>query len=210
MQKMSCVILLMAIVNAVNAELIIKVQPDGDGQNGRARYGYGFPWEDTGFDSSAASNWAGHWYDSPYGASSDVYLQISLSAIPVGATIEKAYLNIEITECSGSGGQIYHRTDSSTANGLASQKLGGDTKIMDISAPAGWLSIDVKSFIQSNLDNGHNWAIFSFPSVGYSSLRFSSGETENAPYLSVSLPEPATTAILSLGALALWRMKKSA
>jgi hypothetical protein len=208
MKKLSCVVLLMTLISAANAAILSTVQPQGDGHSGKARYGWGFGWENTGFDGGATTNWAGHWYDAPYGGSSDVYMQISLAGIPAGATLQQAYLNIYVTECSGSGGQIYHRTDSSTATGQASQQLGGNVKITDISAPVGWLSIDVTDYIQSDVDRGYSWAVFSLPQKGYSSLCFSSGETENAAYLSMVIPEPATLVILGLGSLGLLRRKK--
>ncbi len=208
MKKMSCMVLLAMLAGFSQAAIINVVQPEGDGHSGKARYGWGFPWESTGFDGGSATNWAGHWYDAPYGASSDVFMQISLTGIPSGATIEQATLNLYITECSGSGGQIYHRANSLTANGHASQLLGGDVKIMDISSSVGWLSIDVTSYIQSDIEKGHGWAVFSLPNKGYSSLSISSGETANAAYLAVVIPEPATLGILGIGSLSLLRRKK--
>lgn len=209
MKKLCAALLVCALTSLCTAGTVIsKVAPEGDGHSGKARYGYGFPWESTGFDGSAASNWAGHWYDSPYGASSDVFMQFSLASLPAGAAVQQATLNIYVTECSGSGGQIYHRTNSSTATGLASQLLGGDVKIADILTSPGWHSIDVTSFIQSDIEKGYQWAVFSLPSKGYSSLTFDSGETANAAYLSVAIPEPATLIMLSLGALPMLRRKK--
>ena len=213
MKKMSgvVVVLLATLVSAVHANLEIKVKPEGDGQSGRARYGSFHVWESTGFTADASPNWSGHWYESSWysGESSDVFMQISLAAIPVGTIIEKAELVLHILECSGNGGQIYHRSNSSTATGLASQQLAGDVKITDITGAApGWWSIDITSYIQSDLDKGHSWAVFSFPNKGYSSLQFSSGETNQAAYLAVVIPEPATMGILGFGSLFLFKRRK--
>jgi hypothetical protein len=191
--------------------LIIKVQPEGDGQSGRARYGFSYGWENTGFKVDANPNWAGHWYESSWasGESSTVYMQISLSDIPSGAEIQQATLYLHITEVSGNGSELRHRSDSSGANGLASQQLAGDVVVAAINnVPTGWLSIDVTDYIQTDLVNGHDWAVFSLPYKNYSSLTFSSAETDNGAYLAVVIPEPATLAIFGVGSLFLLRRKK--
>jgi len=212
MKKMVVVLMTVAALTAAaHANLVIQVQPEGDGQSGKARYGFSYGWESTGFKVDANPNWAGHWYESSWanGEQSTVFMQISLSDIPAGVEIQQAHLYLHITEVSGNGSELKHLSDSSTATGLASQQLAGNVTVATLKdIPTGWLSIDVTDYIQADLNNGHDWAVFSFPYKSYSSLKFSSAETDNGAYLAVVIPEPATMGMLGFGSLFLLRRRK--
>lgn len=197
---------LTVILGIANAGIITTyVQPEGDGQNGKDRWGWG-SWYVAGFNSGANPNWSGHWYESPDGQWRDVYMQVSLAAIPSDADIQAASLNIYVTACSNKGSRIFHKSDASAATGLASQQIAGDQYIQDlVGLPVGWYSIDVKDFIISDVNNGYAWAVFSFPNYGYSSLSFySADDATYKPYLSVTtaaveVPEPASIGLILTG-----------
>lgn len=207
------VAILVLTVPAMAAPIISTVTPLGDGQRGSDRSGWGYGWETSSFDADANPSWSGHWYESSWysGSSRTVYMQISLAAIPQDAEIQSAFLYLNILGCTGSGSSLSHRTDSTTATGVATHLLPGTVKVTDITGvPNGWLAIDVTSFIASDIARGHAWAVFSLPNKSYSSLTFSSADSgaDVAPYLSVTaVPEPATMALLGLGAAALIRKR---
>ncbi len=205
------ILLLAGITTA--APIVITVGPENDGQAGKDRYGFSYGWENSGFEAGGTSNWSGHWYDygSANGSNRTVYMQVALGAIPTDVEIQSATLNLLVSECSNSGSSLMHLANATTANGLASQKLGGNVKVTDIiGVGAGWLSLDVTSFIAADVANGQSWAVFSLPSKSNSSFRFASGDSEHAPYLSVTaVPEPASIALLGLGAVALVRRRMS-
>ncbi len=192
--------------------IVVTVTPEGDGMVGKDRYGYGFPWEWVPFDSTANPNWAGHWYDSPYGSYRDVYMQLAIAGLPAAENIVSASLNINVISASGSSicCNLYHASNSSSANGLASQQIGGGQWVYGVSnsTPAGWLSIDVTNFIKADKTNGYSWSAFQFANVGYSRLTFDSGDSANAPFLAVTVvPEPVSAVILLLGGILLRKRK---
>lgn len=135
------------------------------------------------------------------------YLQFDLSSVPAGAQIGSATLNLYVTEIhygsdSPSGGWIKHVANSSSATGLASQKLGGNEIVVEMKdQPAGWMSLDVSTFIQNDIANGYSYAAFSgnYNGSGYfrnSGFSFVSADTAtDQPYLSITtVPEPGVTA----------------
>lgn len=193
--------------SACAAPILSVVRPEGDGQRGKDRWGWG-SWYDSGFDSAANPNWSGHWYNAPDGQWRAVSLQVALPTVNP-ASIQQATLNLHVTEISGSGSSLNHVTNSAAATGLASQELAGDVMVMDLLPEVvgtGWLAVDVTEVIRQDLANGAAWAAFSLPNKGYSSLTFDSAENTSGlgPYLSVTLvPEPAGLCLLG-GALALW------
>jgi hypothetical protein len=206
MKKFSVALIILLAVFCVKADLIIPVQPEGDGMVGKDRYGFTSGWESVPFDSEADPQWAGHWYDYSFydGQSRKVYMQVSLDGV---TQVDAAYLNIYVSECSGSGGKLYHKADASIATGLASQEIAGDEFVQDITGASGWTSIDVTPYIQSDVSNGYDWAVFHFSDVGYSTLEFNSGDSAcNQPFLQV-VPEPMTLALLGLGSVLLRRVK---
>jgi len=143
------------------------------------------------------------------------YLQFNLSALPATAAVNTATLNLYVTEIhygddSPSGGFIRHASNSSAANGDASQRLSGDVDVIELKdQPPGWLSINVTSMIQSDIDNGFSYAAFSgTPNTTgyfrYAGFSFTSADAPaNQPCLEVTtVPEPATVCLL-LGLAAL-------
>lgn len=213
MKKLIAVgVLLTLAVSALAVPITSTVLPAGDGQAGRDRFGFSYGWENSGFEVAENPNWAGHWYDSgsANGSSRTVYLQVAIPySLTVDSFITGATLNLHITGVDGYGASLLHRTDASTATGMASQQLAGTVQVMDLT-PAnvgelGWLAIDVESFIVADIAAGYDFAVFSLPYKTSSGLSFSSGEDANfAPYLSVAVvPEPSSLSALLLGGLAL-------
>jgi hypothetical protein len=191
------------------AEIIdITVQPQGDGVGGKERSGYGYPWENIAFDSSANPNSALHWYDAPYGQSLYTNLQVALSGLPSADNITGAYLYINLTALSGSGvlANVSHASDSSAATGNASDSISTNEAVGAITdaASLGWYSINVTDFVKNDVQNGYSWSVFSFASPGYTTVQFSSGDGTNAPYLQVqTVPEPGVLTLLLLFGLGL-------
>ena len=189
--------------SASAAPIVITTTPQGDGHSLRARYGFFDTWNDYAFQSNANPVQAHHSYASGWGEIKNAYLQISLDTVPAGAEIASATLNLYITNVSGSGARLRHVSNSSNATGDASQQLAGNVDVLTITTShgTGWLSIDVTQFIQSDLDNGHNWAAFSLPSSSYSNVSFySAAQAGYEPHLSVTLiPEPASLTLFACG-----------
>lgn len=153
----------------------------------------------------------------------DAYLQIdlsSLSGIDV-STITSVSFNFcikDLNDATTSPASLKHLDVQSVApTGNADQKLNGSTEVANSATMSiGWNSIDVGSSIISDLDNGYNYAVFSFNKFGstmdHSRLLtfYSPSSTELVdgvsvvPYLSVitNVPEPATYAAI-FGAAAL-------
>lgn len=174
------------------------------------------------FDSTSASVVVNRYYDGFSTSINDYtgYAQFSLSSVPVGATISSATLNVYLlsrsyADESPSAGFINHVADSSSANGSASQKLGGSQLVVEIKDQAlGWLSLDVTSYLQSDVTNGYSWSSFSFDmqQLGYfdnASFSVASAEAaSNGMFLSVNVvPEPSSL-VLSLLGLGLIRRKR--
>ena len=154
----------------------------------------------------------------------DAYIQIdlsSLSGIDV-STISKITFNFcikELNDATSSPARLKHLDVQSIApTGDAAQKLGGSTEVANSATMiVGWNSIDVGSSIISDLENGYDYAVFSFEKFGSEMdhsrlLTFYSPSSSElvdgvsvVPYLSVTttnVPEPATYAAV-FGALAL-------
>jgi len=194
------------------APILVHVTPEGDGNTLRARYGTFDTWNDYAFQTTANPVQALHTFASGWGEIKNAYVQISLATVPNNIDVELATLNLYITNASGSGSRLMHLADSSNATGHANQTLNGDTEVMALSGNTskGWVSIDVTEFIQSDLDKGHDWAVFSLPSLNYSNLSFhGSSDPDYGPYLSVTLiPEPASLGVLSLVGLLLFKRRR--
>jgi|GEM_PF-1978409 len=142
------------------------------------------------------------------------YLQFSLASVGTGASVSSVTLNLYLLSShygsdSPSAGFIRHAANSSGANGLASQKIGGTEDVVEIKDQAdGWLSLDVTSMVLNDLDQGYGYSCFSlnpntsgyFRDAGFTVA--SADATGNHPYLQVtSIPEPGMVALTLAGVL---------
>lgn len=150
----------------------------------------------------------------------NAYIQFDISGLT--EVVGKSTLNIYVTEShydnAVNAGTIKVRTDSSTATGNASQRLGGDVTIHTMpEGVTGWLSLDVTTYVTNAFNNGYDYLCFSFDFTsgeyyGSSGFSFYSADSSiNKPYLSV--PEPSTYAAIagagSLGLAFLRRRRKA-
>ena len=198
--------------------LMIAVAPAGDGyfhNESGSSYDY--------FESGANPNPVQYmfWGTSDTLQHNTSYAQFSLSTIPAASTITSATLNIYMTGTwigtSTYAGYIKHVANSSAANGNASQKLGGSDLVANIgNIGAGWVSFDITTLLQNDLNNLYNYCCFSFDAATdgtydnrNSGFSFSSGESGNSvPYLNVVVPEPMTLGLLVLGGVGLLRRRR--
>lgn len=154
----------------------------------------------------------------------DMYFQIDLSSIT--DDLEQAVFHFYVTAYSSPAPSILTHVDTQTvaATGDAAQKLVGSTAVAGTdSFVVGWNSLDVTSYIQSDLDKGYSFAVFNIAKFGtvQDENRFLSmyGPTSTAlvegesakPYLAfTTVPEPGTMSLLALGGLALIRRRRTA
>jgi hypothetical protein len=143
----------------------------------------------------------------------DLYFQIDLSSIT--GDLEEAVFHFYVTVNNSPAPSVLKHVDTQTtpATGDAGQKLAGSTDVAGTdSFVVGWNSVDVTSFIQSDLDNGYSFAAFSIPKFGSvqdqnrllslygpTSTELVDGQSTQ-PYLA-TIPEPATMSLLALGFL---------
>lgn len=121
----------------------------------------------------------------------------------------------------GTRGNLNHLSNAATANGQATQGLGGDQPVGSVTSATilGWNHFDVTEYIKADLAAGFSWSVFSFNQVGYAGMFFSSGETEERSYLQVTYnggtvdpnlptPEPSSVVLMLLGAAGLLAMRR--
>jgi len=165
------------------------------------------------FDSLSSAIGVSYYFS---GSSSSVnqntgFLQFALGSLPIAEDYSSIILNLYVTNSyylddSTSAGYVRHRTNSSTANGLASQRLEGDFQMLEIKDQLdGWLAIDVTSQVANDLLSGYTHSVFSlnYNTAGYfrnSGFTFATADSGvNVPNLSFTpVPEPSSTLLLSL------------
>lgn len=205
--------LIMLGAQAGNATTVIATTSAGDGLY-HNELGTAF----DGFDSTSTSMGVSYYFS---GSSDSVnqntgYLQFALGSLPVAADYSSIVLNLYVTNSyyaddSTSAGYVRHRTNSSTANGLASQKLEGDVQVVEIKdQPDGWLAIDVTPQVKNDLTAGYSHAVFSlnyntagyFRNSGFTVATADNGV--NGPYLSFTpVPEPSSMVFIAISAAGL-------
>ncbi|XOV87035.1 MAG: hypothetical protein ACFHX7_19025 [Pseudomonadota bacterium] len=147
------------------------------------------------------------------------YMQFNLSGFAGNvADIQSVTFNFNLLGVEGSGtlGSLWHRDNSSTATGLASQLLAGNQKITDITSNTaiGWNSIDVTSMLVNDLTQGYAYSAFSSTYSSNWDLSFAIGSSESnlAPYLqiitSASAPAPASFVLLVSGLLGIAGLRR--
>lgn len=221
--RASCRNLLLTCIlasSAMASSTIVKVLPEGDGNIGKYRPGYGWSWDWTAFTADSNPNPVYHWYDGEMGSYRDTFLQVGLSTLPAADDIVSATLNINLVSKNSDGtlANLSHAADSSAADGNASQMITGSQAVGPVSGALGWLSFDVTSFIKDDVASGYSWAAFQFEHVGYTSMAFSSGEdADYAPYLAVTsesqedtptIPVPSALGLAVMGVLGVLRRRR--
>ncbi len=142
----------------------------------------------------------------------NAFMQFDISSLTevAGKCSLNLYIISSTFDSASSAGTIRVSTNSSAANGNASQQITGDVTIHTMpSGYSGWLSLDVTSYVTNAFNNGYDYMAFSFncateydyyTSSGFSF--YSADSSINKPYLNV--PEPSTyAAIAGAGALGL-------
>lgn len=188
----------------------------------------GGSWTDTGFsygDNNGTQyvhkNYQYYGGADRYWQQKDLYFQIDLSSI--NYDLEQAAFNFYVTAYNSPAPSVLRHVDIQTiaATGNAAQKLAGSTDVAGTgSFVLGWNSLDVTSYIQSDLDKGYTFAAFSIPQFGQvqdeNRLMSMYGPTSTTlveglstqPYLvATRTPEPATLGLLAIGGLAVLRRR---
>lgn len=206
----SMIVAAAALVACASQALTVAALPEGDGVVGRDRYGYG-GWDISGFDASANPMWVGHWYDSGWGSWRDAYVQIGLAALPAAGSIQSARLHMKVISMGGDlpVASVYHASNSTAANGQASQQIGCDQVVGNImSVPDNtWVSFDVTDMIRNDKSMGASFAAFAVIHGGYRGVNIGSAEGGDAAYLEI-VPEPATLVAVGVGLAALARRRR--
>jgi len=141
----------------------------------------------------------------------DLYFQIDLRSIT--NDLDEAALHFFVTADASPVPSILKHVSiqSALATGDAAQKMAGEADVAGTdSFSLGWNSLDVTTFLQSDLDNGYSFAAFSIPKFsqaqdqnrllsmyGPSSTTLEEGESTQ-PYLAYTIPEPGTMMLLAL------------
>ena len=178
----------------------------------------GFSYGDSGGTQHIQNNYQYYGGSDRFWQQKDFYFQIDLSSITDNP--QQTVFHFYVTAYNSPAPSTLSHVDTQTvaATGDAAQKLVGSTAVAGTdSFVLGWNSVDVTSYIQSDLDNGYSFAAFNIPKFGQMQdqdrLLSMYGPTSTTlvddqstqPYLATAIPEPATMALLALGGLALVR-----
>ena len=146
------------------------------------------------------------------------YMEFSLAPLVGQTEVSSATLYLYITNAwstrgDGIAAQLLHASNSSSATGDAAAPVtdqiignqsGGSWTILG-SQTSGWISFDVKGFLNGDLTNVYDWSSWTMSPIDSTDLvtagiEFYSGDGNNAPYLSVTLvPIPPTILFLGTG-----------
>ncbi|AQQ69944.1 hypothetical protein SMSP2_00278 [Limihaloglobus sulfuriphilus] len=152
----------------------------------------------------------------------DAFFQIDISSVS-GQEIQSAALNFYlISYSSDSPTNLMHLTTQTAApTGDAAQQIAGDTAVAASDTfVSGWNSIDVTDQIKSDITNGYGYAVFSIPKFAQTQdinrvmviagpkTDYDDGSGPTKPYLSVTVPEPASMLILAAGGLLAAKIRK--
>lgn len=220
---LALVLVLSSIGNAATMEIFVR--PEGDAVAGQERAGYGSPWYPIPPESAVSPNAAYHWYADGSGGARWTFLQFDISDfVGMADSVTGATFNFNLLPDGwgdGTRGNLHHRADASTADGLATQGLGGEQVVGSVTSATilGWNHFDVTEFIKADLVAGYAWSVFSFNQVGYAGMFFSSGESEQRSYLQLTYnggstdpttptPEPSSVVLMMLGAAGLLAMRR--
>jgi hypothetical protein len=152
-----------------------------------------------------------------YWQQKDLYFQISLADITeplAGSAVFRFYVTANNSPVESILKHLGTQTTSAT--GDAGQKLAGDTNVAGTgSFSPGWNSVDVTSFIASDLTNGYAYSAFSIPQFAQVQDQnrllslYGPGATVDVdglpvrPYLEyTTIPEPNTALLVILGLMA--------
>ncbi len=147
----------------------------------------------------------------------DIYFQIDLSSL-AGEEVESATFNFYVAALNSDvATPLKHLSDQTTSpTGDAGQKLAGNTDVASSSSfVLGWNSIDLTSYILSDLDKGYSYTVLSIPQFSqeqdvnrvlsiYSASAADVDDSSVKPYLSVGVPEPGRYSLLVGGLLGVW------
>jgi hypothetical protein len=146
----------------------------------------------TGYDRNANNVAYGYSYYDGDGQETRTYTWLQVGLPEVSGNITSAMLYIDVlagssnSDNSGIYAALYHTINASSATGDATQGLGGDALVQNISfAGTGMLGLDVTSSILSDYSSHYSWAAFEF------------APTAQAPYgssFSFGLATPPTVA----------------
>jgi len=128
------------------------------------------------------------------------YMQYSISELAdVIESIDSVYIWLYVESINNGfgesvgAGNLYHSSNSSSANGTATQGIDGDQWVGLISTQSypGWVGFDITEYLIADLNNGYSYSAFkmayTFNGEGESGMSFASGESDNPSFLRFDL-----------------------
>lgn len=177
----------------------------------------GFSYADENGLIHAQRNYQYYGGSDRYWEQKDIYFQIDLSPL-AGEEVQSAMFNFYLTALNSDvATSLKHLSDQTTApSGDAGQKLAGNTDVASSSSfVLGWNSIELTSYVLSDLDKGYTYTVLSIPQFSqtqdvnrvlsiYSASAADVDGSSVKPYLSVIVPEPGRYSLLVGGILGVW------